>query len=266
MARERQPIHSELGWSTPDRITVRGLDLSSEILGHFNLGDMAFLELTGRKPTAAESKLFNALTVTLVEHGLTPSSIAARMTIAGAPEALQAAVAAGLCGLGSVFVGSMEQAAILLERTLPYGKDNAGADLERLAEEIVARYRAERRIVPGIGHPIHKPVDPRVPRLFAIAEETGFNGRYVDLMKRIQARAEAAAGRSLPMNATGAIGALACELHFPPHSVRGLGVLARAIGLVGHIMEEAERPMAMEIWRRADEEISASKQTSPPPE
>lgn len=256
MAREHQPIRSDLGWSTTDRITVRGLDLANEIIGHFNLGDMAFLEFTGRKPTPAESKLFNAVTVTLIEHGITPSSIAARMTIAGAPEALQAAVAAGLCGLGSVFVGSMEHAAVMLEQALPYGTDHSRADLVQLAAEIVDRYRAEKRIIPGIGHPIHKPVDPRVLRLFAIAAETGFNGRYVDLMKCIHARAEAASGRMMPINATGAIGALACELGFPPRSVRGLGVLGRAIGLVGHIMEEWEQPMAVEIWRRVDEEVS----------
>ncbi|MSQ87939.1 MAG: citryl-CoA lyase [Betaproteobacteria bacterium] len=256
MPRKQQALKSELGWSSADRITVRGLDLPNQIMGHLNLGDMAFLQLTGRKPTPEESKLFNAIAVTLVEHGMTPSAIAARMTIVGAPEALQAAVAAGLCGLGSVFVGSMEQAAILLETALPYGKDHAGLDLEKVAVEIVERYRAEKRILPGIGHPIHKPLDPRVPRLFAIAKETGFHGRYVELMIRIQERAAAAAGRVLPMNATGAIGALSCELGFPPRIVRGFGVLARAIGLVGHIMEEWQQPMALEIWRRVDEEAS----------
>jgi citrate synthase len=265
VARKRQPIRSELGWSTADRITVRGLDLPNEIMGHLNLGDMAFLQLRGRKPTREESKLFNAIAVTLVEHGITPSAIAARMTIAGAPEALQAAVAAGLCGLGSVFVGSMEHVAVLLEQALPYGEDHTGADLARLAGEIVDRHRAEKRSVPGIGHPIHRPVDPRVPRLFAIAQETGFHGRYVELMTAIQARAEAASGRVLPMNATGAIGALSCELGFRPRIVRGFGVLARAIGLVGHIMEEWEQPMALEIWHRADEEASeaARKKSSP---
>src|SRR5215831_4415021 len=212
VAREHQPIRSDLGWSTTDRITVRGLDLANEIIGHFNLGDMAFLEFTGRKPTPAESKLFNAVTVTLVEHGITPSSIAARMTIAGAPEALQAAVAAGLCGLGSVFVGSMEHVAVLLEEALPYGNDHKGADLDKLAQEIVGRLKAEKRIVPGIGHPIHKPVDPRAERLFEIAKDAGFDGPYVALMKRVQALAEKNSGRSLPMNATGAIGALSCEL------------------------------------------------------
>lgn len=256
MARKPQPIRSDLGWSTPDRITVRGLDLPNEIMGHLNLGDMAFLQLTGRKPTPAESKVFNAMAVTLVEHGMTPSAIAARMTIVGAPEALQAAVAAGLLGLGSVFVGSMEHAAIMLEAALPYDRDNSGADLDRLAREIVERHRAERRIVPGIGHPIHKPIDPRATRLLAIGEETGFHGRYVDLMNRIQAQAEAASGRVLPLNATGAIAALACELRLPPRIVRGLGVLARAIGLVGHIMEEGDRPMAIELWHRIEEEAS----------
>ncbi|HSW19458.1 MAG TPA: citryl-CoA lyase [Ramlibacter sp.] len=256
MARKPQPIRSDLGWSTTDRISVRGLDLPSEIIGHLNLGDMAFLELTGRKPTPQESKLFNAIAVTLVEHGMTPSAIAARMTIVGAPEALQAAVAAGLLGLGSVFVGSMEHAATILEQALPYGKDHKDADLDRLADEIVARHRAEKRILPGIGHPIHKPVDPRAPRLLAIAAETGFHGRYVELMMKIQARAEAASGRVLPMNATGAIGALSCEMGFPPRIVRGFGVIARSIGLVGHIMEEWERPMALEIWHRVDDEAS----------
>jgi citrate synthase len=256
MPRQPKPIRSDLGFSTPDRIRVRGLDLTTEIMGHLNLGDMAFLELSGRKPTAKESKLFNAMTVTLVEHGMTPSAIAARMTIVGAPEALQAAVAAGLCGLGSVFVGSMEHVAVLLEDALPYGKDHKHADLDMLAREIVDTLRAQKRIVPGIGHPIHKPVDPRAERLFEIARETGFDGRYVDLMKRIQALAEKASGRSLPMNATGAIGALSCELGFPPKVVRGFGVLARAIGLVGHCLEEWQQPMALEIWQRVDDEAS----------
>lgn len=257
MARTTQPIRSDLGWSTADRISVRGLDLPGEIMGHLNLGDMAFLELTGRKPTGAESAVFNAMAVTLVEHGMTPSAIAARMTIAGAPEAMQAAVAAGLCGLGSVFVGSMEHAAIMLERALPYGTDPANADLDALAQGIVDEHRAARRIVPGIGHPIHKPVDPRVPRLFEIAAANGLAGPYVDLMQRVQRRAEAAWGKALPMNATGAIGALACELRFPPRIVRGFGVMARAIGLVGHILEEWQRPMAVELWQRVDEEASA---------
>jgi len=257
MSRKPNPIRSDIAWSTRDRITVRGRDLPGQILGHMNLGDFAYFQLTGNEATAAQSRVFNAIVITLVEHGLTPSAIAARMTYSGAPESMQAAVAAGLCGLGSVFVGSMEDAARLLSEKLPYGQDHSGADLGAIARGVVAEYRAAKRILPGMGHPIHKPVDPRAPRLFEIAAENGMTGPYVKLIQEIAAEAERVSGKSLPVNATGAIGAICCEFGFPWRIVRGFGVMARAIGLVGHILEESERPMAREIWLRVDEEASA---------
>jgi len=234
----RKKLKSDLGWSTVERITVRGKDLPGEILGHLNLGDMAFLELTGRVPDARESKIFNAMVVTLVEHGVTPSALVARLTYLGAPEALQAAVAGGLLGLGSVFVGSMEGAARVLADAVATGKD---------AKTVLA----ENKRMPGLGHPIHKPVDPRTLRLFEIARETGHYGKYCRLMEDI------AREKNLTLNATGAIGALACELGLDWKIVRGLGVMARAVGLVGHILEETRDPMAEEIWVRVDEEASA---------
>ena len=234
----RKKIRSDIGWSTVDRIVVRGKDLPNEILGHLNLGDMAFLELTGRAPNANESKLFNAMVVTLVEHGVTPSALVARLTYLGAPEALQAAVAAGLLGLGSVFVGSMEGVAKLLSEAVAAGKD---------AQTILA----ENKRIPGLGHPIHKPIDPRTVRLFEIARATGFYGKYCELMEQI------AKTMGITLNATGAIGALACELGLDWKVVKGLGVMARAVGLVGHILEETRQPMAEEIWLRIEEESSS---------
>ncbi|HJT60197.1 MAG TPA: citryl-CoA lyase [Burkholderiales bacterium] len=222
-------IKSDLGWSTRERIVVRGKDLPGEILGTLNLGDMAFLELTGRVPNPRESRLFNAMAVTLVEHGVTPSALAARMTYLGAPEAMQAAVAAGLCGLGSVFVGSMEGAAKMLST----GKS---------AQEIVA----ETKRIPGLGHHLHKPVDPRAVRLFELARETGFYGNYCRRMEEI------AKLKNLTLNATGAIGALACELGLDWRVVRGIGVMARAVGLVGHLLEESREPMAEAIWHQVE--------------
>ena len=246
---------SELAWATPDRIVVKGYDLCEELLGHVSLGDMAFLQLMDRRPNAEESKVFNAIAVTLVEHGLSPSAIAARMTLAGAPEAMQAAVAAGLCGLGSVFVGSMETAARVLQEALPPG--SAPGDLGALARDIVTAHVAQKKPIPGIGHHFHKPVDPRAPRLFQIARENGLSGRYVDLMQRIAAEAEQRLRKPLPVNATGAIAAIASELGMPWTIVRGVGVIARAIGLVGHIREELKNPIAREIKTRAEEEATA---------
>ncbi|SIT40514.1 Citrate synthase [Paraburkholderia ribeironis] len=259
MARTPKPlIRTDIAYSTPDRIVVRGKDLPNEVLGHMNLGDFAFLQLTGKAATREQSAMFNAILITLVEHGMTPSAIAARMTYAGAPESLQAAVAAGLCGLGSVFVGSMEGACRMLSEALPDAQGGAAhADLEQIARDTVAAYRARGASVPGLGHPLHKPVDPRTPRLFQLAAENGMSGAYVRLMQLIGAEAERVSGKSLPINATGAIGAICCEFGFPWRIVRGFGVMARAIGLVGHLMEEGEKPMAIEIWQRIEDEASA---------
>jgi citrate synthase len=254
MSRKTKPIRSELAWSSPTQVVVRGRDLPSEILGHLNLGDMAFLELMGRMPDSRESTVFNAMVVALVEHGMTPSALAARLTYAGAPESLQAAVGAGLCGLGSVFVGSMENAARMLYEARPEGRPRA--ELEAIAARIVAEHREAGRIIPGVGHPLHKPVDPRTPRLFEIAETNGFAGPYIALMQLIGQEAEKASGKQLPINVTGAIGAMCCELGFPWHIVRGIGVMARAVGLVGHLLEESRNPIAVEIWQRAEHEAS----------
>ena len=245
---KRKKLRSEMGWSSADKVVVRGHDLN-DLIGNVSLGDFAFLELQGRLPTPQESITFNAIAVTLVEHGVTPSAIAARMTYLGAPEAMQGAVAAGLLGMGDRFGGPAEEAARMLQ-------ENIGGD----ASSIVARYREQRRPVPGLGHPIHKPVDPRTTRLFEVAAANGFSGRYLELMQAISEEASRVFKRELPVNATGAIGAIASEMGFSWRVCRGLAVMARAIGLVAHLQEESAEPMAAEIWARVEEEASEHSQ------
>ncbi|HEY6874888.1 MAG TPA: citryl-CoA lyase [Candidatus Dormibacteraeota bacterium] len=241
---KRKKLRSEMGWSSADKVVVRGHDLN-DLIGNVSLGDFAFLELQGRLPTPQESVTFNAIAVTLVEHGVTPSAIAARMTYLGAPEAIQGAVAAGLLGMGDRFGGPAEEAARMLQ-------ENIGGD----ASDIVSRYREQKRPVPGLGHPIHKPVDPRTTRLFEVAAANGFSGRYVELMQAVSEEASRLFKRELPVNATGAIGAIASEMGFSWRVCRGLAVMARAIGLVAHLQEESAEPMAAEIWARVEEEAS----------
>jgi citrate synthase len=246
----RKRLRSALGRSTSDKVFVRGHDLAAELIGEVSLGDMAFLELKGRLPDRRESLMFNALAVTLVEHGVTPSTIAARMTHYGAPEALQAAVAAGLLGMGDRFGGSIEQAARTLQDAPAEG------DLRATARAIVEDHRRRKAVIPGLGHPVHRPADPRTTRLFALAEENGFSGRHVALMQLIAEEATRAYGRDLPVNATGAIAAVASEMDLAWRIVRGLAVMARAIGLVAHLQEEMDDPMAAELWSRAEAEAS----------
>jgi len=252
-ARRSKRLRSDIAFSTTDRIVVRGHDLVNDLIGKVSLGDMAFLELKGRLPSSSESVVFNAITVTLVEHGMTPSAIATRLTYYGAPESLQSAVAAGLLGMGDRFGGSVEEAARMLQQAF----EGPQTDSREIARAIVSEHRTTKRPIAGIGHPVHKPIDPRTPKLFAIARENGFSGRYVELMQLIASEAAATYGRELPVNATGAIGAIASELEIGWNVCRGLAVMARAIGLVAHVQEEIAEPLAAEIWRQVEDDASA---------
>lgn len=251
---KRGDIRSDIAWATPSRISVHGLDLCNEIVGKIDFGQMAFLEFFGRLPTDKENRMFNAVMVILVEHGINPSSLATRLVHCGAPEAVQNAVAAGLLGLGSVFVGSIDAAARMLQEALPDPK--ASVDLDQIAQAVVADRRARKEIIPGIGHPFHKPIDPRTPALFAVARETGFDGPYLGLMTRIADEASRKAGKPLPLNVTGAMGAVASEFGLPWRVCRGLAVAARAVGLVSHVIEEMKQPMSDEIYMRLEDEAT----------
>ena len=267
MARNRKTISSDMAWSTVDSITVKGKSLTQDILGKMNLGDYAFLEILSRTPTPEESIVFSAVLATLVEHGMTPMAITSRLTYLGAPESLQGAVAAGILGMGTTFAGTAEGSARLLQEAIPNPQIALSAqEIKTMASAIVAQHMASKSPIPGIGHRFHKPIDPRTPRLFAIAAENHLSGHYVELMKQIALCAEEAMDKPglLPVNATGAIGALASELGVPWKLCRGLAVIGRTIGLVGHLAEEMKNPIAREIWERADEESSAHHHTSNP--
>jgi citrate synthase len=258
---ERKGLKSDIARIQPDRIAVHGLDLSRDLLGKVSLGDMAFLEMKRRLPTPQESVVFNAIAVALVEHGVSANALVARMTYTGAPESIQGAIAAGLLGIGGGMVagmvdeerktGSMENVARMLQELVPDPK--AAVDLDELARRVIQHY-AQSRVVPGLGHHYHVPIDPRTPRLFEIARENGFEGPYVKLMQSVAREAETAWGERSPINAPGAIGAVASELGIPWQIVRGITVVARAIGLVGHILEEMQDPMSRELQIRAQEE------------
>src|SRR4051812_6906098 len=98
-------LHTWIGSSDHDRITVAGRDLATEIMGRFTLTELAYLLVTRREPTAPQTRILDAVLVSLADHGLTPSALATRLTYTGAPESVQGAIAAGLLGAGSVFLG-----------------------------------------------------------------------------------------------------------------------------------------------------------------
>jgi crotonobetaine/carnitine-CoA ligase len=244
-----EKLRTSIGSVTADRITVGGRDLPSEVMGHLTLTELAYLLVTRREPTAGERRILDAVLVSLADHGLTPSALAARLTYTGAPEAIQGAVAAGLLGAGSVFLGPAGDTAHFLADALESRGDEGtdDASLRRLAEVAVdARRRAGQR-VPGLGHPVHREQDPRVPRLYELAAEEGLLGPHLRLLTQVAEVHRERTGRHLPINGAGAGGAALADAHVPPGSVRGFVLIARTAGLVAHLAEEAEHPIGREL-------------------
>jgi citrate synthase len=234
-------FETSVGTSDADSITVMGRDLARDLMGKTTLSELAFLVVQRRMPTPDETRLFDAVLVSLADHGLTPTVLAARLTHTGAPESLQGAVAAGLLGAGSVFLGVVEDTVRFL--------DDAGDDVEGA----VARELEAGRRIPGLGHPIHKVQDPRTPRIYEIADETGLTGSYLKRLRRVAAAHAKETGRELPINGAGVAGAALADLGFPGPLLRGFALLARTAGLLGHLAEEMRSPIGLRLYREVDE-------------
>jgi citrate synthase len=235
---------------TAEAIYVRGASLVDELIGKLTFTEMMYFQLMGERATPAQAKVLDAVLVTLMEHGITPSTIVSRLIYDSCPEAVQAAVAAGLLGVGSTFIGTMEGCAKNIEEILaaPEGE-------EARAKAIALRVRAAKQPIPGFGHPHHKPDDPRSPRLIAVAEEAGVPGRHIRALRLLAKEVDAAWGRHLTINATGAVAALLGEIGIPQPVMRGIAVVSRAAGLVGHIREEQLDPSARHIWDAASSSV-----------
>src|SRR5687768_584442 len=234
-------FETSVGTSDADRITVMGRDPSSELLGKTTFTELTFLLVQRRDPSPGETRLLDAVLVALADHGLTPTVLAARLTHTGAPESLQGAVAAGLLGAGSVFLGVVEDSVRFLDAI---GDDVEGA---------VAREVEAGRRIPGLGHPVHKVQDPRTPRIYAIAEETGQLGPHLLRLREVAEAHRTQTGRELPVNGAGVAGAALADLGFPIPLLRGFALLARTAGLLGHLAEEMEHPLGMPLYREVDE-------------
>jgi citrate synthase len=244
--------------STPDDILVRGRSLPGELLGKLTFTEMMGLVVLGEVPDAGRVAVIDACLVALMEHGLTPSAVATRLVLGSAPEALQGAVAAGLLAVGSTFVGTTEGCAALLARLV------AAADAPAEAAAIVAEHRAAKRPLPGFGHPVHIPDDPRSPRLLAVARERGVAGRHIDAVLLLGAALDRAAGRHVTLNATGAVAAALLDCGVPAGIMRGFALVARCAGLVGHIHEEQRQPAMRALWDAAERAVPYEPGGDPP--
>lgn len=244
-----------LGTSTAEEIRLLGHDLAEDLMGEVGFGELAFWLVAMRRPTAGELRVFEAVLVALADHGFTPTAIAARLTYLSAPDSLQGAIAAGLLGGGSRYLGVTEDTGAFLHRVVTEHEGDLPETDEGWDELALAAIRAQReqgRYVPGLGHPVHKQGDPRTPRLVAIAEEAGVRGPHLRLFEAVGRMSEQALGRRLPLNGAGVCGAALADLGLPVELLRGFALLARTAGLLGHIAEERRTPVAAAVYEAVD--------------
>lgn len=245
---------TSLGTSTADEIRLLGEDLAHDLMGKVGFGELAFWLVAMRRPTPGEVRVFESVLVALADHGFTPTAISARLTYLSAPDSLQGALAAGLLGGGSRFLGVTEDCGAFLHAVIEdldeLPSDDAGWGA--VALEAVRRVRESGRYVPGLGHPVHKEGDPRTPVLVAIAEEEGLRGPHLRLFEAVGRVHEQVLGRRLPLNGAGVCGAALADLGLPVELLRGFALLARCAGLLGHLAEERRRPIGMEAYLAVD--------------
>lgn len=239
--------------SNAEKITVRGFDLSNDLIGHISLTDHFFLLVTGAMPNAGQRRLLDATMVAIAEHGLVPSVQASRMTLAAAPEAFQGAIAAGILGCGSVIAGSAEVAGRFLKSVLAEEGDEV--ELRTRIENVVGQLRAQRKPVPGFGHPQHKGGDSRAVRLLEIAKQEGISGRHVAAALAVERRLPEIIGRALPLNVSGAIPAVLLDAGMPIESLKGVPIMARTASLIAHLVEEQRRPIGFVLSEFAEKGI-----------
>jgi citrate synthase len=230
----------------PDRVEVRGRDLAGDLMGRVGFTAYFHLLLTGSEPTEEQREFLDLMLVAIAEHGLMPSNVAARMTLAAAPESLQGAVAAGILGAGPLLLGTSEECARLLAGALAAGKS---------ADDVARELHAAGERVPGFGHPVHRPLDPRAERILELADERGVSGPNVAFARELRDAVGETWGKPLPMNVSLPIAAVLLDLGFPVAAVKSVPILARTASLLAHLAEEQERPLGFTLARAAEDAV-----------
>jgi citrate synthase len=236
---------SHISQAYPDRVEVRGRDLTGELMGRLSFTEYFHLLLTGEEPTGDQRFFLDLLLVAIAEHGMMPTNVAARMTLAADPGSLQGAVAAGILGCGPVLLGTSEACAQLLEEA------HNGGD----PEEMVRALNTAGKRVPGFGHPVHRPLDPRAERILELADERGVSGDYVALARTFRDAVANVWEKPLTMNVSMPIAAVMLDLGFPSSTVKAVPLLARTASLLAHLAEERREPIGFRMAGAAEDAI-----------
>jgi citrate synthase len=238
-------LRTEISWVQPGKILIKGYDLI-EMIGKKSFGDIVYLLFTGELPKRNESRMIEAILVASCEHGMaTPSTNVARSVASGGVP-LQAAVAAGIIGMGDYHGGAIEQCARMLQENMAEARERG---FEETAKRIITECRASKKRILGYGHGIHEPEDPRKVRLFQYARDLKVAGDHITFSEVIESQLWEFTKKDLPINVDGAIGAIISDLGIHWTFGKGFFFIARSAGLTAHAQEErAKEPPMRRVY------------------
>lgn len=225
-----------------DAIYLRGKNLVDDVVGQYDFGSAFLLQALGTEATEKQKKVLDIALVTIMEHGLVPSVVTSRLTLHGAPESLQGAVAAGLLGVGDRYAGTASLCAELVEEI------RSSDSMVDSATAIVKRRRVARDPVPGFGHPIHTGKDPRVAKLLSYVPNSS---TALAAALSLELALSESLKKKLVMNVSTALAVLLLDADLPVRMIRGIVLIARCAGLVGHLLEEEIDPIGGDLWNGA---------------
>jgi citrate synthase len=245
---------SRICTAKPDSVEVRGRDLCRDLMGRLTFTEYFYLLLTGREPTENQRYFLDLLLIAIAEHGMMPTVQAARMTLAADPHSLQGALAAGILGCGPVLLGTAELCGLLLAKA--QARVAAGEDASAIAFELVQDMRDVGGKVPGFGHPVHRPLDPRAERILELADARNASGPHVDMARRIRDAVAKVWGKPLVMNVSMPIAAVLLDLEFPVAMIKAVPLLARTGGILAHLAEERQNPVGFTMAAHAEAAVT----------
>ncbi len=245
---------SHISQAYPDRVEVRGRDLTDDLMGRLTFTQYFHLLLTGREPNEEETFFLDLLLVAIAEHGMMPTNVAARMTLSADPGSLQGAVAAGILGAGPIILGTSEACARLLHEANE--RVEAGEEIAAVAASMAREVHDRGERLPGFGHPVHRPVDPRAERILELSDEHGVSGPHVSLARAFREAVEEVWGKPLTFNVSMPIAAVMLDLGFSAATVKAVPILARTAGLLAHLAEEQEDPIGFAMAKSAEDSVA----------
>src|SRR6058998_73860 len=243
----------------PNKIRIRGYPLD-EMMGRLSFAEAVYLLLMGELPTPAIGRMFNAILVSSLDHGVTPPSTLAARNVATTGAPLKDCAAAGILAFGPHHGGDIESCMRFLDAGLTLVR--SGRTLHQAADELIEECARDQQVPPGFGHRFHSR-DPRAARLFQMALELELEGEHVRLLRAAERALDQHKDRfdrPLPVNVDGAIAAISADLGFAYELGNAIFLISRLPGLIAHAHEERTRQKPMRQIDQKDYDYDGSRE------